>query len=51
MVAYVTMQGEKNGKPGIAEMFLTLFVVSLTLEEINQVSIYDYCVGFGKYCS
>ena len=51
MFAYVTMQGEKNAKPGVAEMVLTLFVVSLTLEEINQVSIYNCCVSFGKYCS
>ena len=50
MFAYVTMQGEKNAKPGMAEMVLTLFVVSLTFEEINQVSIYFYCVGSGKYC-
>ena len=44
------MQRERNAKPGKAEMVLTLFVVSLTLEEINQVCIYDYCVDFGKYC-
>ena len=34
------MEGEKSVKPGAAEIVLILFVVSLTFEEINQLTIY-----------
>ena len=36
------MEGEKDLTPGVAEVVLILFVVSLTFEEINQVTI-NYC--------
>ena len=33
------MQGEKDAKPGKAEIILIICVISLTFEEINQVIV------------
>ena len=40
------MDGEKDVKPNFAEIVLIVFVVSLTFEEINQVTIYDRFEAF-----
>ena len=38
------MQGEKDAKPGGAEIVLIVCVISLTFEEINQVIVSYYSV-------